>query len=332
MPGVFLSYRRSDSGEWTDRLQERLELRFGETLVFRDLDDLRVGGAFLSQLRAAIRRADAVLVVIGPGWLDAAPGETASRLRRRTDVLRREVQWALAKRNAAVIPLLVGGASMPKAADLPESIRALCAQEARSLGDVSWDADCSALLEGLALMLRKARRAEPLEGLHQKLIRREQRYFSLRPTDPGAAREVAEAVLRLLDEQAPFYPHDAFLQICRGYAHKNVAMAILDSGRARGRAKTAKDALDRSDAVFTAIRAEAAVRLAESLNGLGSVAGVRGELRDALGWIDQALALVPDYPAALSDRAQIVDALARSRAPRARRHHPKGQSRARPVA
>ena len=43
MPGVFLSYRRSDSGVWTRRVHERPALRFGENLVWRDEDDIRLG-------------------------------------------------------------------------------------------------------------------------------------------------------------------------------------------------------------------------------------------------------------------------------------------------
>jgi TIR domain len=316
---VFLSYRRRDSGPWMDRLQERLELRFGEDLVFRDLDDLRVGGDFLSQIRAGIRSADAVLILIGPRWLDGGRHGGRARLHRRGDVLRREIEWALSSRKGAVVPVLVGGASMPDQEALPASIRSLRAQQARSLGDASWDADCSALFEGLRRVLRRVRRPEPLEGLHRKLVEREERYFALLPADPARARELAQATLRLLDRQSPFYPHDSFLQVCRGYAHKNIAMALRDDPRTRRKSRTVHDALNRSEAVFSSIRREAAERLAEGLNGFGSVAAVRGDLRAALEWIDQALALVPDYPAALSDREQVMAALRAGRSGRSRR-------------
>jgi len=308
VPGVFLSYRRKDSGPWVERLQERLELRFGDDLVFRDVDDLKVGSAFLSQIRAAIRGADAVLVVIGPTWFAKGRQGGRARLRRRADVLRREIRWALAARSA-VVPVLVGAASMPDARDLPASIRSLPAQQARTLADDSWDADCSALFEGLARIVRRERRPERLENLHRKLILWEQRYFALLPETPDRAHEVAEATLRLLDRQAPLYPHDAFLQVCRGYAHKNVAMAIRAGGAIRRRAKAVRASLDRSEAAFRAIHTEAAERLAEAANGIGSVTAVRGNLTGALEWIDKALALVPDYPAALADRQQILAAI-----------------------
>ena len=314
-----MSYRRKDSGRWIDKLQERLELRFGEDLVFRDLDDLRVGGDFLLQIREGIKSADAVLIVIGPRWIERGHDGSGARLHRQGDVLRREIEWALSNKKAAVIPVLVGGASMPDAKALPPSIRRLRAQQARSLGDASWDADCSALFEGLRGIIKRVRRPQPLEGLHRKLVEREEQYFALLPSDPPGAGEIAQATLRLLDRQAPFYPQDAFLQTCRGYAHKNIAMALRSDPRMHDRSKKVNDALNRSEAVFGSIHREAAERLAEALNGLGSVATVRGHLRAALGWIDKALALVPDYPAALSDRAQIVAALQAERAGRPRR-------------
>jgi tetratricopeptide (TPR) repeat protein len=315
MAGVFLSYRRKDSGPWTARLHERLALRFGEDLVWRDVDDIRVGRDYLSQIRAGVKAAAAVLVVIGPRWLTGR----ADRLHNRGDVLRREIEWALSGR-AKVIPVLVGDGHMPDSAALPASIATLRDQQAQAVRDGSWDADCTALLEGLRGILRSTRRPVPLHSLHRKLVERESRYFELLPADPGAALALATATLHLLDEQAPLYPQDAFLQNCRGYAHKNVAMALRDVARPRERARQVNAALDRAAAVFGAIHTEAAERLAEALNGLGSVEVVRGRYREGLARIDAALALVPDYPAALQDRALVLRLLGPAAATSSRRH------------
>lgn len=54
------------------------------------------------------------------------------------------------------------------------------------------------------------------------------------------------------------------------------------------------------------MREENEIRTAEAYNGLGSVEALRGHLKDALTWIDRALALVPNYPAAQEDRAQVL--------------------------
>ena len=70
MPGVFLSYRRNDSGGWAGRLRDHLVLRYGEDRVWQDVDDLTIGSDYLPQILKNIAAADAVLIVIGPHWLD----------------------------------------------------------------------------------------------------------------------------------------------------------------------------------------------------------------------------------------------------------------------
>jgi len=76
MAGVFLSYRRSDSGGWAGRLRDHLVLRYGEDHVWQDVDDLTVGSDYLPQILEHIASADAVLIVIGPHWLERTGGRT----------------------------------------------------------------------------------------------------------------------------------------------------------------------------------------------------------------------------------------------------------------
>jgi hypothetical protein len=40
MAGVFLSYRRNDSGGWAGRLRDHLVLRYGADRVWQDVDHL----------------------------------------------------------------------------------------------------------------------------------------------------------------------------------------------------------------------------------------------------------------------------------------------------
>ena len=51
---------------------------------------------------------------------------------------------------------------------------------------------------------------------------------------------------------------------------------------------------------------------ASAWNGLGSVEAVRGNYEQALGYVDRALEITPDYPAALADRQQILKTLRRN--------------------
>ena len=102
MAGVFLSYRRNDSGGWAGRLRDHLALRYGEDRVWQDVDDLTAGSEYLPQILKNIAAADAILIVIGPHWLDAPEGGK-TRLANPKDVLRTEIVHAL-KRKSGVIP------------------------------------------------------------------------------------------------------------------------------------------------------------------------------------------------------------------------------------
>jgi hypothetical protein len=120
---LLLSYRRADSAGIAGRIFDRLAARYGRQSVFMDVDNIPLGRDFRAHIRAFIETCDAVVIVIGPRWhgpRDAAP----SRVHDGDDPVRIEAELALA-RGVPVIPLLVEGAPMPAAADLPESLASL---------------------------------------------------------------------------------------------------------------------------------------------------------------------------------------------------------------
>jgi hypothetical protein len=151
---LFISYRRSDSLEPTQRLATVLEARFGEDVVFRDEDAIEAGADFSRVILDAVR---AVLVVIGPHWLDARSTDGRPRLEAPDDFVRLEIETAFAWR-APVIPILVGGARMPSADSLPASIRKLAERNARPLGEDALLEDA----EELARHLEKTLGVEPI--------------------------------------------------------------------------------------------------------------------------------------------------------------------------
>ena len=105
MAGVFISYRRTDGGGWAGRLNDHLALRFGSGVTWQDVDDLELGRDYLPQILKKIQTSDAVLIVIGPHWIE----DGRKRFKNPKDVLRMEIATAL-KSKSAVIPTLVGGA------------------------------------------------------------------------------------------------------------------------------------------------------------------------------------------------------------------------------
>ena len=58
MPGVFISYRRSDTADYAARLNEHLSGTFGGEYVFMDLDSLRPGEPFPEVIDSTITTSD----------------------------------------------------------------------------------------------------------------------------------------------------------------------------------------------------------------------------------------------------------------------------------
>jgi hypothetical protein len=151
VPRIFLSYRRDDSAGFAGRLADALEAEFGADSVFRDVDDIRPGEDFIHAIESHLREVGAVLVMIGPHWLAAGP-DGQRRLDDADDFVRQEIQAALDS-GKPLIPLLVGGAAMPPAADLPEVIAGLSRRQAVVLSDSNWRSDVERLVASLRPLL-----------------------------------------------------------------------------------------------------------------------------------------------------------------------------------
>ena len=148
MPAIFISYRRDDSLSATGRLASDLAQQFGTGQVFRDADAIEAGEDFRAALSGALNDADLVLVVIGRNWLNVRGQDGAPRLTQTNDYVRWEIEAALA-RDTPIIPVLVEGAAMPTAAELPDSIRPLAYRQAQELSSSRWSYDQACLRERL---------------------------------------------------------------------------------------------------------------------------------------------------------------------------------------
>ena len=149
MSDIFISYRRDDSAGHAGRLFDRLKERFGAEHVFMDVTDLRPGQDFALELEQAVAKADCLLAVIGPRWLEAVDASGRRRIDDPDDFVRREIGAGLAK-GASVIPVLVHGATMPRADAMPEALRPLARRQAIALTDERWDSDLRELVQFLS--------------------------------------------------------------------------------------------------------------------------------------------------------------------------------------
>jgi hypothetical protein len=121
---LFISYRRQDSDWPAGRIYDRLTDHFGRDQVFMDVDDIPYGVDFRDWLDRQIRSCDLVLAVIGQDWLDVRDAQQRRRLDNPNDFVRTEIELAL-EGGIPLIPVLLGGTPMPRAEELPASLRRL---------------------------------------------------------------------------------------------------------------------------------------------------------------------------------------------------------------
>ena len=120
---IILSYRRSDSDVITGRIRDKLASYYGDDDVFMDIDSLSLGFDYRKQIKDALLQNKIFIAIIGPKWLGAKGTET--RINEENDPVRIEVETAL-QQGIPVIPVLVSGATMPNATELPSSLQNLC--------------------------------------------------------------------------------------------------------------------------------------------------------------------------------------------------------------
>lgn len=145
---VFMSYRRGDAGGYAGRLTDTLIQRLGARSVFQDVTAISPGEDYTVAIDRALADCDAALVVIGPGWLTVTSPQGARRLLEPGDYVRLELATIL-RRDIRAIPVLVGGARLPKAAELPDDLQALAQRQAVELHDETWREDVDGLLRSL---------------------------------------------------------------------------------------------------------------------------------------------------------------------------------------
>ena len=139
--GVFISYRRDDKRDFARGLYERLARHLGEQQIFMDVDSIDLGVDFTEVVNQRLAQCSVMLVVIGTNWLDCVDSGGRRRLDNPDDLVRLEVETALARPSVRVIPILVDGASAPESTGLPESLRPLARRNALIMTHENFGAD-----------------------------------------------------------------------------------------------------------------------------------------------------------------------------------------------
>lgn len=124
MPGIFISYRRADTGDLCDRLATRLRWAFGEDAIFRDVNTILAGSSFPDALRQGVEACPVMLALIGPSWLAPVGNPPRRRIDEPDDWVRAEIVSALCLGHL-VIPVLAPGAPNLAYANLPPDLAPL---------------------------------------------------------------------------------------------------------------------------------------------------------------------------------------------------------------
>ncbi len=148
----FLSYRRSTAGPYAGRLSDRLASHFGEAAIFHDRGRLSPGELWQDRVLKELKDAAAVLVVIDKAW-----GSSFEARAKTEDFVLFEIKKAF-EFQKTIVPLLVGGASLPDQGKLPLTLQRVLDRHVLVIDETS-DAGYSASVARLIVVL------ESLDGL-----------------------------------------------------------------------------------------------------------------------------------------------------------------------
>jgi TIR domain len=171
---IFMSYRREETAYPAGWLFDRLASHFGRGQVFKDVDSIELGDDFVEVITTAVGSCDVLLALIGDRWLTITDQDGRRRLDNPDDFVRLEIEAALT-RNVRVIPILVKGARMPRADELPASLAKLVRRQALELNPSRFDFDTRRLLKVLDRTITEAQEqarqeAEEAAAAHRRQI------------------------------------------------------------------------------------------------------------------------------------------------------------------
>ncbi len=129
---------------------DTLKQHFYEDQIFMDIDKIEPGVDFTDVISTSLEQCDVMLAVIGPHWF-GVHASGGSRIKDANDWVRLEIATAL-QRGIRVVPVLVDGAELPQAEDLPEDLQPLLRRQAYEISNKRWRYDT----ENLAAFLEKS--------------------------------------------------------------------------------------------------------------------------------------------------------------------------------
>jgi hypothetical protein len=215
MPRIFISYRREEAADMSGRIADFLDRRFGAGTVFRDVNAILAGSNYVMALQRGLDEASVVLVLIGPHWIHLREPNGMRRIDSPNDFVRYEIATAL-RTGKLVIPILINGATLPTAAELPPDLIGLADRTPYVVRNDPYFADDMA---GAIAAFRSA--------------------VAWAPASVGALSVTAAGILALMyfiasAASAPHFPHFAINDFLMFVAPRyTLVFAIIRSARTR---------------------------------------------------------------------------------------------------
>ena len=125
-----------------------------------DVAAIEPGRDFRKAIDQSVATCSVLLAIIGHEWLELKDAQGRRRLDDPNDFVRIELASAL-RRDIPVIPILVRGAKMPKAEQLPHDLRELAYRNALELSHARWKTDMQLLVQALRPHLEESGGARP---------------------------------------------------------------------------------------------------------------------------------------------------------------------------
>lgn len=168
---VFVSYQRADTTPTAHALG--YALRLGGHEAFVDTGSIGVGELYRQHIFNAVATSNLMFALIGPAF-------DAQRLHEPASVV--AFEWQRARfHGAAVVPVIVGDAAMPRDEQLPPTLRWLTRRNAFALRPGSFSADIDACVAAVPTLGSAPRRAARVLWVDDRPANNERERKWLRP-------------------------------------------------------------------------------------------------------------------------------------------------------
>jgi TIR domain-containing protein len=154
---IFISYRRKDAPGYAALVQDRLSREFGSQRVFQDIR-IPPGVDWRRHIDLELENCAVVVAIIGRQWA------SDPRLNKPDDLLRWELVVGL-QEGIPLIPVLVDGAALPSAEELPDELKSLLDRQVLIIPEDDFERGLDRLVRRLKDLLLRQTSIKILIGL-----------------------------------------------------------------------------------------------------------------------------------------------------------------------